>query len=116
MYEGAERIKNRELTTAISKLEHESDGDGISEAEQEILESMADALVGQLLSAPTRSIRDAAENDDWSTISTALGLFGPGLEPEPATPPASPDEPAAIPDEMREKMPERVLEQLTEDD
>ena len=116
MYEGAERIKNRELTTAISKLEHESDGDGISEAEQEILESMADALVGQLLSAPTRSIRDAAENDDWSTISTALGLFGPGLELEPATLPETPDEPAAIPDEMREKMPKRVLEQLTEDD
>ena len=115
MYEGAERIKGQELRTAISKLEAESEG-GISEAERDILESMADALVGQLLSAPTRSIRDAAENDDWSTISTALGLFGPGLELEPAEPPASPDEPAAIPDTMREKMPERVLEQLTEDD
>ncbi len=116
MYEGAERIKNRELTTAISKLESESDGDGISEAEQEILESMADALVGQLLSAPTQSIRNAAENDDWSTISTALGLFGSGLELEPANPPVSPEEPAAIPDEMRERMPNRVLEQLSEDD
>ena len=116
MYEGAERIKSRELRTAISKLEGEADEDGLSEAEREILESMADALVGQLLSAPTRSIRDAAENDDWSTISTALGLFGPGLEPEPANPPVSPDEPAGIPDEMRERMPRRVIEQLTDDD
>ena len=115
MYEGAERIKGRELRTALSKLEHESEG-GVSEAEREILESMADALVGQLLSAPTRSIRDAAENDDWSTISTALGLFGPGFELEPTELPASPRGPDALSEEMRERMPTRVSEQLSEDD
>ena len=115
MYEGAERIKSRELRTALSKLEHETDGE-VTETEREVLESMADALVGQLLSAPTESIRDAAENDDWSTISTALRLFGPGLRPEPAELPTTPDGPDAIPAEMRERMPDRVLEQLTEDE
>ena len=112
MYEGAERIKARELRTAVSKLEAESD-DGLSEEQQEILESMADALVGQILSAPTQSLRDAAENDDWSTINTALQLFGPGLKPEPADFPETPD---GLPDEMRRQMPDAVLEQLTVDD
>lgn len=112
MYEGAERIKSRELRTAVSKFESESE-DGVSEAEKEILESMADALVGQILSAPTQSLRDAAENDDWSTIRTTLQLFGPALELEQSEPP-TPEEPNAIPPEMRERMPPRVLEQLTE--
>jgi glutamyl-tRNA reductase len=106
MYEGAERIKGRELRTAVSKLESESEG-GVSETEREILESMADALVGQLLSAPTRSLRDAAENDDWSTIRTALQLFGPGFEPDPDSERAgAPGEwgPNAIPAEMREQL------------
>lgn len=115
MYEGAERIKGRELRTALSQLESESD-EGVSEAEREILDSMADALVGQLLSAPTQSIRDAAENDDWSTISTALQLFGPGLKPEPAESPMSPRSPEPLSEEMRERMPARVIEQLTDDD
>ncbi|MFO7925804.1 MAG: glutamyl-tRNA reductase [Halobacteriota archaeon] len=109
MYEGAERIKSRELRTAIARLESESD-DGVSETEREILESMADALVGQLLSAPTQSLRDAAEKDDWSTIHTALRLFGPAFDLDPAAPPTAPD---AIPEEMRERMPSRVIEQLT---
>jgi len=112
MYEGAERIKARELRTAVSKLEAESD-DGLTDEQQEILESMADALVGQILSAPTQSLRDAAENDDWTTINTALQLFGPGLKPEPANRPDAPD---GIPDEMRRQMPDAVLEQLTVDD
>lgn len=115
MYEGAERIKARELRTAVSKLTQERDAD-VSDAEKEILESMADALVGQLLSAPTQSLRDAAENDDWSTISTALQLFGPGLEVEPSGQPIQPNAPDGIPQEVRERMPARVIEQLTEDD
>lgn len=114
MYEGAERVKARELKTAVSKLTQERDGD-VSDAEQEILESMADALVGQLLSAPTQSLRDAAENDDWSTISAALQLFGPGLEIESSEGPVTPSEPGGIPKEMRERMPASVIEQLSED-
>ena len=113
MYEGAERIKRHELRTAVSKLESEGD---TTEAEREILESMADAIVGQILSAPTQSLRDAAENDDWSTIRTALELFGPAFELDVAEPPVSPDQPETIPGEMRERMPAHVLERLEGDD
>jgi glutamyl-tRNA reductase len=113
MYEGAERIKAQELRTAVSKLEAEG---GVSETEQEILESLADALVGQILSAPTRSLRDAAENDDWSTIRTALELFGPAFDLEPSEPPATPNSPEAVPPEMRDQMPAHILEQLRAED
>jgi glutamyl-tRNA reductase len=112
MYEGAERVKAQELGTAVSKLEAASDGE-TTDAEREILESMADALVGQLLSAPTQSLRDAAENDDWSTINAALQLFGPGLRPESAEMPSIPDSPSELPEEMRDQMPDHVLEQLS---
>jgi glutamyl-tRNA reductase len=110
MYEGAERVKARELRTAVAKLEAE--GDGITDHEREVIESMADALVGQLLSPPTRSLREAAENDDWTTINTALQLFGPGLEPGSVDAESLPDGPDAIPEEMRERMPAAVLERL----
>ncbi|MEF8778966.1 MAG: hypothetical protein V5A36_08645 [Natronomonas sp.] len=113
MYEGAERIKAQELRTAVSKLEAEG---GVSDTEQEILESLADALVGQILSAPTRSLRDAAENDDWSTIRTALELFGPAFDLEPSEPPATPNSPEAVPPEMRDQMPAHILEQLRAED
>ena len=111
MYEGAERMKVRELRTAVAKLEAESDGE-VTDEQREILESLADALVGQLLSAPTQSLRDAAENDDWSTINTALRLFDPGLD-ETMDIPTIPDGPEGIPEEMREEMPAAVLEQLS---
>jgi len=81
MYEGAEELKSRELDTAIDRLEA-AEGE-FSEDERAIVESLADALVGQLLAPPTRSLRDAAEHDDWTTINTALELFGPGLRPDP---------------------------------
>ncbi|MFT4885532.1 MAG: glutamyl-tRNA reductase, partial [Natronomonas sp.] len=115
MYEGAERVKARELRTAISKLEAETDEE-VTEAEREVIESMADALVGQLLSAPTESLREAAENDDWSTINTALQLFGSSLQPEPADIPSIPGGPDNIPEEMRQQMPAHVLEQLGGED
>ncbi|WP_353634388.1 glutamyl-tRNA reductase [Halobacterium sp. NMX12-1] len=78
MYESADRLKAREVSTAVSKLE--AAGGEVSEEEREVLESMADALVSQLLAAPTKSLRDAAEEDDWSTIATALELFDPDFE------------------------------------
>ena len=78
MYESADRLKAREVSTAVSKLE--AAGTEVSEDEREVLESMADALVSQLLAAPTKSLRDAAEDDDWSTIATALELFDPDFE------------------------------------
>ncbi|WP_435346287.1 glutamyl-tRNA reductase [Haloarchaeobius sp. HRN-SO-5] len=74
MYESAERVKAREFATAMEKLD-------LDEDEREVVESMADALVGQLLAAPTKSLRDAAAEDDWSTINTALQLFDPEFGP-----------------------------------
>ncbi|MFD1514714.1 glutamyl-tRNA reductase [Halomarina rubra] len=108
MYEGAERIKGRELATAFSRLEAaESD-----EERREVVESLADALVGQLLAAPTRSLRDAAERDDWSTIHTALRLFDPSGDAG-STPPLPPNaSPEDIPEAVRDGMPRAVLEQL----
>jgi glutamyl-tRNA reductase len=92
MYAGAERMKERELARAISRLE----ADGLTDDQRAIVESFADALVSQLLAAPTRSLRDAAEADDWSTINTALGLFDPSFDGDAPTPrDASTDEEAA---------------------
>ncbi len=76
MYGSAERMKQRELQTAFSRLEDES----FSDEQREIVESMADALVNQLLAPPTKSLREAAAEDDWSTINTALQLFDPDLD------------------------------------
>lgn len=104
MYEGAERTKNRELGEALSRLEAAG---GLNDDQREAVEAMAEALVKQLLAAPTESLRDAAENDDWSTINTALQLFDPtdaGVFSD-ATP-------AAIPDDTRDGMPDAVLEHL----
>lgn len=80
MYESGERIKARQLETALAKLD-------LDEDDQAVVESMADAIVSELLAAPTTSLRDAAENDDWETIQTALALFDPHFGPdEDATP------------------------------
>jgi glutamyl-tRNA reductase len=80
MYESAERVKARQLGTAFEKLDLDDD-------QRAVVESMADAIVSQLLAAPTTSLRDAAENDDWSTIHTALQLFDPEFGPEEDAPP-----------------------------
>ena len=77
MYETAETLKRRELEEALSRLESRG---SVTDEEREIVESLADALVNQLLAAPTKSLRAAAVEDDWSTINTALGLFDPGFD------------------------------------
>ena len=72
MYESAERIKRREVETAIARLEDRGEP-----VHDDIVESMADALVNQLLAPPTASLREAAADDDWDTITTAIQLFDP---------------------------------------
>jgi glutamyl-tRNA reductase len=109
MYEGAERIKAEELQETFATLD-------LDDEQEVVVEAMADSIVSRLLAAPTNSLRDAAEEDDWSTIHTALGLFDPNLEsavPEdvPFDPEMSPEE---IPESVREQMPAAVLEQLGE--
>ncbi|WP_254765151.1 glutamyl-tRNA reductase [Natrinema marinum] len=86
MYESAERIKEREVETALSRL----DGDDVSDEQREVVEAMADSLVNQLLAPPTKSLREAAAEDDWSTIHTALQLFDPefGADDGPFAPPS----------------------------
>ena len=110
MYESAEQVKATELSTAFDAAEFDAE-------QREVVESMADAIVSQLLAAPTRSLRDAAEEDDWSTISTALELFDPNFGPGGTEPPAAVRDMAVedIPTEMREQMPDAVLDQLADD-
>jgi glutamyl-tRNA reductase len=74
MYEGAERMKAREVDRAVTKLEAQGD---LTEEQRETVEAMADSLVSQLLAPPTKSLREAAGQDDWTTIQTAMELFDP---------------------------------------
>jgi len=118
MYESAERTKRREVGRALSKLE----ADDLTDDQRETVEAMADALVGQLLAAPTKSLRDAAERDDWSTINTAIRLFDPhggaggadGSVPNeiPDLEEAGPED---VPEGVRDAMPQAVLDRIGED-
>jgi glutamyl-tRNA reductase len=83
MYESAEVTKRREVQTALDKMAAQGD---VSPAQEEVVEDLADALVNQLLAAPTRSLRDAAAEDDWETIDTALRLFDPDFGDESPLP------------------------------
>lgn len=92
MYEGAERIKAREVGTALTKLEAQGD---LTADQRETVKSLADALVSQLLAPPTKSLREAAGEDDWTTIQTAMELFDPttdAAEAEERPTPAFADE------------------------
>jgi glutamyl-tRNA reductase len=100
MYESAEHVKSRELSRATTRLEAETDGE-LTDEQREILESLADSLVGQLLAAPTESLRDAAAEDDWETIHTALQLFDPEFGED--GPPGAPD---GMPEELPEEIPD----------
>ncbi len=78
MYEGAERMKRAELGRLRSRLA-EGDGD-LTDDQYEAIEAFADSLVNSLLAPPTRSLKAAAEADDWTTIQTAMALFDPTVE------------------------------------
>lgn len=75
MYAGAERIKTQELQRALSELD-------ISPEDEEIVEALADAIMGKLMAIPTQQLRAAASEDDWETIQAAIELFEPSLEEE----------------------------------
>ena len=77
MYESADRVKARELEEAFAKLDAQG---GLNEDQRETVEALADALVGQLLAAPTKSLREAAGEDDLTTIQTAMQLFDPEFD------------------------------------
>ena len=127
MYESAERVKQREVGTAFAKLDAHGE---LTDKQREVIESLADSLVGQLLSAPTKSLREAAAEDDWTTIQTAMQLFNPEFDSEfppndgesSQTDSGKPtDEPPAeipevIPDSVSaDEIPPHVLERLSDD-
>lgn len=84
MYEGAERMKSRELDRALTKLDAQGE---LDESQRETVEALADSLVSQLLAPPTRSLREAAGEDDWETIRTAMALFDPTTDMTEVQPP-----------------------------
>ncbi len=108
MYEGAERAKRAEVATALSKLESQG---GLTDDQRETVEAMADALVGQLLAAPTQSLREAAAEDDWETINTAIQLFDPGSGD--ANAPSGP--PEGVVPERAEEIPPEIAARLQDD-
>lgn len=69
IHETGERVRERELQTALRKL------DGLDAAERAVVEALAGRLVAGVLEAPTRSLLTAAAADP-ETAETALALFG----------------------------------------
>ncbi len=92
MYENAERTKERELREALDKLDARGE---LNDEQREAVGSLADALVSQLLAAPTKSLREAAAEDDWETIATALKLFNPEFPDGAVDPETAPSRPPA---------------------
>ena len=68
----AAAIRDRELETALAKLDARGD---LSPAEREAVARLADRLVDGLLAAPERRLRAAADRDDAETVEAALELF-----------------------------------------
>ncbi len=124
MYESAERVKDREVGTAFAKLDAHGE---LTDKQREVIESLADSLVSQLLSAPTKSLREAAAEDDWTTIQTAMQLFNPEFDGELPSNMDSPEAadgqqhgPTGVPGELPDgvspdEIPPHVLEQLSND-
>lgn len=108
MYEAAERTKRRELEKAMTKLEAQ---DELTSEQRETIEALADALVGQLLAAPTKSLREAAAEDDWTTIQTAMQLFDPEFDAPPEVPPQA-GRPESIPEDIPDDVPDAVRDRL----
>lgn len=73
---GADAIKAREVERAQRRLAH---GETTPEA---VIDDLANALVNHLMAAPTDALRDAAEDEDWSTIYAAIQIFDPEIETE----------------------------------
>jgi glutamyl-tRNA reductase len=97
MYEAADRMKSRELDRAVSKLDAQGE---LTDEQRETVEALADSLVGQLLAAPTKSLREAAAEDDWTTIQTAMRLFDPDFGGDAPRPPETESPRSGRPDEL----------------
>ncbi|WP_136600962.1 glutamyl-tRNA reductase [Salinigranum halophilum] len=109
MYESAERVKQREVETALRKLESQGE---LTDDQRETVGALADTIVNQLLAAPTKSLREAAAEDDWTTIQTAMQLFDPEFGGERPTLPTG-----EMPDGVAEDadVPPHVVDRLSDD-
>ena len=74
----AERIKRRELETALTKLDGQGD---LTRTQRETVARMADALVTELVAPPTQALR-ASQSPDRPDVRTALELFDPDSSPD----------------------------------
>jgi glutamyl-tRNA reductase len=70
--ERGEAVRDRELATALARLEADDD---LASAEREAVKALADRLLDSLLAVPEQSLRAAAEADEEETVRTALSLF-----------------------------------------
>lgn len=77
MYRGANDVKRRQLSTALSKLGRDG---GLTSEQRGAVETLTDSLVAHLLAPPTLSLREAAAADDWETVETAIELFEPQFD------------------------------------
>lgn len=107
MYEGADAVKEAELQQALSQLEAV---ESLTDEQRVIVESLADSLVNKLLAAPTKSLRDAASDDDWTTIHTALQLFDPTFDGGPEELPIGPGGPRDGTEETSEDVSTSLLD------
>jgi glutamyl-tRNA reductase len=114
MYEGAEHTKSAEVDRAVSKLESQGE---LTDEQRETVEALADSLVNQLLAAPTKSLREAAGEDDWTTIQSAIQLFDPEFGAEAMDLPSAPEPRSGLPEEIPDDadVPEFVREQFGDD-
>jgi glutamyl-tRNA reductase len=66
----AERIRDRELETALAKLEE------LDDRERAIVERLAARLTERLLAPPARGLERGAARDDDDAAAVARDLFG----------------------------------------
>lgn len=69
----ADRIEQRELRTAFTKLGHHG---SLTDAQRTVIVDMADMLVEELVTPPTQSLRTSS-SADGSDVRAALELFDP---------------------------------------
>ncbi|WP_254841018.1 hypothetical protein [Natronomonas marina] len=76
IYEDAERIKRGEVEEALGKLDARGE---LGDAQRDVVEGLADAIVDQLLAAPITRIQ---RGGDGSTLDTVVRLFDLDIEVE----------------------------------